>query len=84
MTCSRCNGRLMWEREDARDPLVLKCQVCGRYARPPREFEEPTREAAGRGYVPGSQANPGHPDAHLRRQRQQREYWQRKKAAGAA
>jgi hypothetical protein len=36
----------MVEWEDARDPAVLKCSLCSRYAAPPRPHEQPPKREA--------------------------------------
>lgn len=35
----------MLEREHPGDDPLLKCQVCARYAGPPRQHEEPVKDA---------------------------------------
>jgi hypothetical protein len=78
MRCSHCGGRVVPDHEDARDEPVMKCLACSRYATPPRPHEEPPKHKA------QPRLGLSAVDAHERQKRQGREYWQRKKAAGAA
>jgi hypothetical protein len=78
MTCSRCNGRVLPDTEHPDDPPVLKCIACGRTTVPPRPHEEPPPRTA------QPRLGLSAVDAHERQKKQGREYWQRKKTAGAA
>ena len=56
LICPRpyCGGRVVPDREDARDELVLKCLACSHYADPPRAHEEPEKGRSKRHAIPGT------------------------------
>ena len=81
--CDRCGGRLMSHIDHPNDAPVLKCLACGRAPGPARAHEEPVKEWMAAAYIPGTGTSFDKPGLHERRLKQQREYWQRKKAGAA-
>jgi len=82
--CNHCGGRVLPDIEHPLDAPVLKCVQCARVPGLPRAHEEPVKEWMAAAYIPGTGTSFDKPGLHERRLKQQRDYWLRKKSAGAA